>query len=166
MLHQHGKNSALVPLANEVRRNAAKSRNAEYLNICIPENEGACWADDVHLSDQGLRQYMEEFERQMTDIMTRECCFTFQEDDFPIFDPGSCKRSSKPSISARRSYNKNKVAYNFLVCNKFIIQFFANPYLSAMGKRRLRFTEYEFTTAAIFPGSKICCYSLKCCLSN
>ena len=69
VLPQLSKPIAMVSTANKVRKHLANYLDLQYVEISISEKNGLYWFDSVHLSDYGLKKYMETFEQKITQII-------------------------------------------------------------------------------------------------
>jgi len=87
------------------------------MEVAVPPR-GAFWSDPIHLSDRGLRFYMNDFEKRLTEYM-RKLEFIFEIQDFPVLNENwISKQHDKSSIP--RKIKSNKVSYTFSILIHFV----------------------------------------------
>ena len=82
VLPQLSKQNAMVSIANEVRKHLANCLDLHYVEINISEKNGLHWSDSVHLSDYGLKKYIETLEQKITQVIKDQCTFLLRQKGF------------------------------------------------------------------------------------
>ena len=87
ILPQIGRNSSIVPAANDLAAKVARQHRATYLKVDVPECDEAWW-DNVHLSDWGLLCWIRTLETILRPIISG---LQVNSDDFPPLQLNECE---------------------------------------------------------------------------
>ena len=108
VLPQLSKQNAMVSIANEVRKHLANCLDLHYVEINISEKNGLYWSDSVHLSDYGLKKYIETLEQKITQVI-KDKEFHLSLNDFPLLTESRRNQKERNESGNIKKWNKRKV---------------------------------------------------------